>query len=140
MAKKNDVEKIEVGDTKAKAVNADESLREQLDKLDRELAEIDFEENFDEYKKKADELAKVAKKYFNERVLLKIRRPYGEQEKFASITWNGTKYSIEYGKEVAVPRAVAQIYLDAEGQKDEADAYIQELQEDYEGKKDRLTL
>ena len=134
------VEKIEVGETKAKAVEADVSLKEQLDKLNAELAEIDFDENRDDYKKKADELAKVAKKYFSERVLLKIRRPYGEQDKYASIIWNGTKYSIEYGKEVMVPRAVAQIYLDAEAQRDESDTFIQELQEDYDSKKDKLAL
>lgn len=134
------VEKIEVGETKAKAVNADVSLKEQLDRLNAELSEIDFDENRDEYKKKADELGKVAKKYFSERVLLKIRKPYGEQDKHASIIWNGNKYSIEYGKEVMVPRAVAQIYLDAETQRDDSDAYIQELQEDYDSKKDRLAL
>lgn len=134
------VDKIEVGDTKAKEVSTDVSLKEQLDKLNAELAEIDFEEDFDSYKAKADELAKVAKKYYAERVLLKIKRPHGEKDKYAAIVWNGTKYSVEYGKEVMVPRGVAQIYLDAEGQKDEADAYIQELQDDYEDKKDKLSL
>lgn len=134
------VEKIEVGTTKAKEVSSDESLKEQLDKLNAELSEIDFEENRDAYKKKADELAKVAKLYYSERVLLKIRRPYDDPDKHCTIIWNGRKFSIEYGKEVMVPRAVAQIYLDAEAQRDESDAYIQELKEEYESKKDRLTL
>lgn len=109
-----------------------ETLKEQFERLEKELGKIDFEEDREAYDKKADELGAVGKKYFAEKVKLKLPRARADEERFQTIIWNGTRFEIERGKEVEVPRGVALIYEDSEAQEEVADEYMRGLADDYD--------
>ena len=130
--------------TATKAESKKETLKEQIARLDAELGEISIEEDLEAYKKKADELGRAWRAYCNERVLVKLPRPRGDEDRTLTVIWNGTKYSIDRrvaSKEgVMVPRGVALIIEQSEEQAGDADDFIKELQDEYETNAARLTI
>ncbi len=109
-----------------------ETLEEKMNRLDKELGEIDFENDLDAYKKKADELGKVAAQYYNQKVKVKLPRARTGEERYVTVNWNDYRCVIERGKEVTVPRGVAAVLEESEEQAIKADEYMFCLQEDYE--------
>lgn len=111
---------------------AKKSLTEQFESLCAELAQIDYEEDFENYKKKADEMHKVAKQLNKEKVPLVIPRTRQNEDRYEFIGWSSTGYSIEKGKEVMVPRAVKDIHDRSEAQKQYTYNLIDQLVSDFE--------
>ena len=52
--------------------------------------------------------------YLNERVPVTLKRPESEKKEFRTVTVNGVNYQIAYGKQVLVPRFVAEIIRESE--------------------------
>lgn len=109
-----------------------ESAKEYRDRILKELAEIDFEEDLEAYKAKSAELSKADKLWCSEKVKVKLPRARANEERYLVVGWNDMRYTIERGKEVEVPRGVALIIEQAEEQQQIADDYMYGLQEDYE--------
>ena len=109
-----------------------ESVKAKMERLEKELGEIDFATDLDAYKKKADELGAAAAVYYNQKVKVKLPRARGNEERYVVVNWNDYRCTIERGKEVEVPRGVAAILEQSERQQELADDYMYGLQEDYE--------
>ena len=52
--------------------------------------------------------------YLKERVPVTLKRPESEKKEFRTVSVNGVNYQIAYGKQVLVPRFVAEIIKESE--------------------------
>ena len=52
--------------------------------------------------------------YLKERVPVTLKRPESEKKEFRTVSVNGINYQIAYGKQVLVPRFVAEIIKESE--------------------------
>lgn len=101
----------------ASAETPKKSVKEEYFKALEELAELQpGDEGYDEALKKMKDLSVI---YYSERVLIKLPRPRGNEEKHQFVGVNGIGYLIERGKEVEVPRSVAEVLERSEEVADE---------------------
>ena len=65
--------------------------------------------------KQTTQNSKIEKEaYLNERVPITLHRPESEKKEFRTVSVNGVNYQIAYGKQVQVPRFVAEIIKESE--------------------------
>lgn len=96
---------------------AKKSIKEEFLELQEKLAGLsEGDEGFD---KTLKEFKAASVKFYNERVKVKLPRPRGGEEKYQFVGVNGIGYLIERGKEVEVPRSVAEIIERSEAVADE---------------------
>ena len=69
--------------------------------------------------------------YLNERVPVILKRPESEKKEFRTVSVNGVNFQIEYGRQVMVPRYIAEIIAESEKNeqiaKDNADKRAEEF-------------
>ncbi len=65
-------------------------------------------------KQTTENLKKQKEDYLNERVPVTLHRPESEKKEFRTVSVNGVNYQIAYGKQVLVPRFVAEIIKESE--------------------------
>ena len=93
---------------------AKKSVKEQFLELQEKLAGLEQgDEGFEETLKEFKDVSKI---YYSERVTVKLPRPRGGEDKRLFVGVNGIGYLIERGKEVEVPRAVAEVIERSEEQ------------------------
>lgn len=83
------------------------SIKEEFFELQEQLAGLS--EGDKDFDKTLKEFKAASVKYYNERVKVKLPRPRGNEEKHLFVGVNGIGYLIERGKEVEVPRSVAEV-------------------------------
>ena len=52
--------------------------------------------------------------YLKERIPVTLKRPESEKKEFRTVSVNGVNYQIAYGKQVMIPRFVAEIIKESE--------------------------
>lgn len=114
-----------MAETKAKETN-----KELCERLNAELGALTF--GTDEYEAKVKELHAAYEKYYHERVTVELPEPVGEEDEYQAVIWNGTKYSIQKGEKVEVPRGVAEILKNSAEQKKASRKYRKALIDDFE--------
>lgn len=93
------------------------SIKEKFLELQEKIS--DMEPGDKDWDKTLKEFKAASVKYYNERVTVKLPRPRGGEEKHQYVGVNGIGYLIERGKEVEVPRSVAEILERSEAIADE---------------------
>lgn len=114
-----------MAETKAKETN-----KELCERLDAELGALTF--GTEEYEAKAKELHAAYDKYYHEKVTIELPEPIGQEDEYQTVIWNGTKYSIQKGERVEVPRGVYMILENVKEQKKSERRYRKALIDDFE--------
>ena len=109
-----------------------ETVKEKYERIRAELGELNFEDEPEAYKKKAAELHKAGKPYFRELVKITTDRPRSKDDRYMIVNWGDRRFTIERGKEVEVPRGVANIIERSRKQAAAAEDYMFGLQDAYE--------
>lgn len=76
--------------------------------------------------------------YLNERVPVTLKRPESEKKDFRTVTVNGVNYQIAYGKQVLVPRFVAEIIRESEKNEQIAQSNADEKAQEFAAGKSSL--
>ncbi len=76
--------------------------------------------------------------YLNERVPVTLKRPESEKKEFRTVTVNGVNYQIAYGKQVFVPRFVAEIISESEKNEQIAQSNADEKAQEFAAGKSSL--
>ena len=76
--------------------------------------------------------------YLNERVPVTLKRPESEKKDFLTVTVNGVNYQIAYGKQVLVPRFVAEIIRESEKNEQIAQSNADEKAQEFAAGKSSL--
>lgn len=74
----------------------------------------------------------------NERVPVTLHRPEGEKKDFRTVTVNGVNFQIAYGKQVMIPRYVAEIIAESEKNDREAQSNADFLAKEFAAGKSSL--
>lgn len=92
------------------------SVSEQYFAMQEKISEMQPGE--DGYDKALKEFKELAKRFYSERVTVRLPRPRAGEDKHLYVGVNGIGYLIEKGKEVEVPRSVAEVIERSEEQAD----------------------
>lgn len=93
------------------------SIKEEFLALQEKISEMTPGD--DEWDKTLKEFKAASVKFYNERVKVKLPRPRAGEDKHQFVGVNGIGYLIERGKEVEVPRSVAEVLERSEAVADE---------------------
>ena len=93
------------------------SIKEEFLELQEKISGMGPDD--EDWDKTLKEFKAASVKYYNERVTVKLPRPRAGEEKHKYVGVNGIGYLIERGKEVEVPRAVAEVLERSEAIADE---------------------
>lgn len=80
----------------------------------------------------AEAKEKTGAAYWQERVTVHLFKDSGKYKDAVTVGWNGRFYQIERGKDVQIPRAVAEILKQSQEQDQRTAEMIEKQNQDYE--------
>ena len=127
----------------AKKTEKKKTLKEEYEAISAEIAEAEqairdaFTEEeeqaaLDALKKKQKEFDRIAKKYYNEPVTIRLFRDNGKYADDVFVGWNDRNFLIQRGVDVEVPRGVAEIVRQSEEQKNSAALMMDDMSSRFE--------
>ena len=127
----------------AKKTEKKKTLKEEYEAISAEIAEAEqairdayTEEEekaaLDALKKKQKDFDRIAKKYYNEPVTIRLFRDNGKYADDVFVGWNDRNFLIQRGVDVEVPRGVAEIVRQSEEQKNSAALMMDDMSSRFE--------